>query len=359
MTLHMPVRFHAAAAAFCAVFLFLPSGARSQEGIIVSTVASPVNMLAINDVDFLNATTPKLLFTVTVTNTTGRIVPAVMSVRADVYLAGSQTSYDGVIVVTTKAFALGPSLTVTNLDIGGSHMLKDSLYEKNSGAIHDIERTALPSGALPAGTYTFVVNVTEVGGTHAGSGEFTLTLTNPTRVDLLFPVDGDQNASLLPLFQWQFDGYRSRLSVYEQLPNQTTLEEAVSGIPHLTVETAAHSCAYPSSGVRSLEPGKTYVWFVEGLVATSGGSDLVIRSPLRSFTVASPGTNSLSTILDDLERTLDPKYKPVFDALRAEGMNPTGGLRVNGTPVTTADLLRLIQLFRTNPDAVLSLEVEE
>jgi hypothetical protein len=147
--------------------------------------------------------------------------------------------------------------------------------------------------------------------------------------------------------------------VFEQLPNQASLEETASGIPQLSVETSANSFAYPSSGVRSLEPGETYVWFVEGLVATSGGSDLLLRSPLRSFTVASPGMSSLSTILDDLERALDPKYKPVFDAIRADRMSPSGGLRVNGTPVTQADLLRLIQLFRTNPDAVLSLEMEE
>ena len=359
MTFHSRARTGMAAAAFCAIFFFPPSTARSQGGINVSTVASPVNILSISDVDFLNATTPKLLFTITITNTTGHIVPAVMTVRANVYLAGSQTTYDGVIVLTTRAFALGPSLIVTNLDIGGAHLLKDSLYEKNSAAISDIQRTALPGRALPAGTYTFSVTVTEVGGMQSSSDEFAFTLTNPTRVDLLFPVDGDQNANLLPLFQWQFDGYRSRLLVFEQLPNQASLEETASGIPQLSVETSANSYAYPSSGVRSLEPGETYVWFVEGLVATSGGSDLLLRSPLRSFTVASPGMSSLSTILDDLERALDPKYKPVFDDIRAERMSPSGGLRVNGTPVTQADLLRLIQLFRTNPDAVLSLEMEE
>jgi len=57
----------------------------------------------------------------------------------------------------------------------------------------------------------------------------------------------------------------------------------------LTAVSATQSYQYPSAGVRPLLPGKTYVWYVEGLAATSGGTDLVQRSALRWFSVASEG----------------------------------------------------------------------
>jgi hypothetical protein len=282
-----------------------------------------------------------------------------MTIRLDAFLAGGEPGYEGIVTLVTRAFILGPSLTATNLDIGGGKILRDSLYEKNSLAIKRVEQIALPSGTMPAGAYNFTVTVKEVQGTATGSGTFSIILTNPTSVDLLFPIDDDPSVTSLPLFQWQFDGYRSRLSVYEKLPGQTTLEEAASGTPHVVAELSTRSYVYPAAGVRALEAGKTYVWFVEGLVATSGGTDIVLKSPLRSFTVASTGTPSLATLLDDLERSLDPKFKPVFDQIRSEGLAQSGGIRVNTAPITITEFLRVVSRLRGNPGSVLSVTLDE
>jgi hypothetical protein len=122
---------------------------------------------------------------------------------------------------------------------------------------------------------------------------------------------------------------------------------------------STRSYVYPAAGVRALEAGKTYVWFVEGLVATSGGTDIVLKSPLRSFTVASTGSPSLSTLLDELERSLDPKFKPVFDQIRSEGLSPSGGIRVNTAPITITEFLRVVSRLRGNPGSVLSVTLDE
>jgi hypothetical protein len=115
---------------------------------------------------------------------------------------------------------------------------------------------------------------------------------------------------------------------------------------------------YPSSGVRSLQPGKTYVWFVEGYVGTAGGVDQKIKSPLRSFKVEARA-GSASSLLDELERALDPKYKPIFDQIRAEGLSPFGAALVNGAALSGPDLTRLLDYIRNNPGAVLTVGVEQ
>jgi hypothetical protein len=350
-------RIRFALPAFALLLTAPPAVAQEYIQVHASTVA--VNTLSIADIDFLNSTTPKLLFAIDITNTSGRPLPAVMEVRIDAALAGDNEPYNSALVMTTRAFTLGPSLTVTNLDIGKGKIIRDSIYQKDQAAIDKIKSIALSSGTLPAGTYHFTVTVHELVGESRGSGDFSWVLTNPSSVDLLFPIDGDPASSSLPVFQWLFDGYRSRLKVFEKLPWQSSFEEAASGVPHLVAETPARSYAYPSSGVRTLEPGKTYVWYVEGLVAVSGGSDQVLKSPLRSFTVASTGQPAAVNFLDDLERTLDPKYKPIFDQLRAEEMTLSGTIRLDGTPIPLSELLRLLSKFRSHPQGVENVTVEE
>jgi hypothetical protein len=207
--------------------------------------------------------------------------------------------------------------------------------------------------------YVFEVTVTPTGGGASGTVTFTLQPTNPTSLELLAPPNGEQLASAFPLFSWFYDGPRSRISVYEQLPGQLSPEETASGIPHLSETVEANSFQYPLSGSRSLQPGKTYVWLVEGLSDLSGGSEASLRSELRSFTVSSGPSAWDPGILAELERALGSSHKAVFDRIRAEGLSPDGGIFLNGSAISPGDLLRLISIFRQNPDAVGSVGIEE
>jgi len=184
-------------------------------------------------------------------------------------------------------------------------------------------------------------------------------LGNPSSVELLFPTDGDQSVTQFPLFQWRYDGSLSRVSVFERLPGQTTLEEATSGVPHLVQEVAGLSLQYPTAGVRTLQPGKTYVWFVDGLVRSAGGTIQTAHSALRSFTVSTGGSPAIEgTLLDRLERALGPRYKSLFDQLRTNAYNASGDLMLNNRPMNSGQLDSLLNLIRQNPNLVTGAHVE-
>jgi hypothetical protein len=319
-------------------------------------MGAQINVLSFGDVDFVNSANPQWLFSVDI-NAGGRSIMAVMTVDLTVGLATGET-YNPALHLVTRAFLVAGSRMVTNLDIGKGKALRDSINRYDPAAKRKLEDIALPSGQLPAGTYTFAVKVEELPpGVSSGSDAFSIVLTNPTSVELLFPVDKDDMVSPLPLFQWVFEGARSKIAVFERLPGQTSLEESAQGVPQVSVEVGTTSFQYPAAGVRPLQPGKTYVWYVEGHVRAPGGRDMVLKSPLRSFMV-NPGPSAASSLLDELEQLLDPKYRGVFDQIRADGMQVYGGARVNGAPFSPGELGRLLEYLRGHPEAIQSVELE-
>jgi hypothetical protein len=328
--------------------------ANSQNSISVSHILAPVNQLSVADVDFKNSTTPKWLFTISI-DAGGATLSALMDVNV-------QTPYGSAVHFTTKPFPVNRVRAVTNLNLrdcgqSTSNLVCFDRYEVNTPVRRQLEDAALASGRLPAGQYVFSVTVTDVTGSlRPGSTSFPIVVTNPSTVELIVPMDGDATNSF-PLFQWQFDGPSSKLSVFEKLPSQQTAEEAAGGIPHFTQTTAANNLQYPSSGARLLEPGKTYVWYVEGLTPVTGGTTSGKRSQIRTFNVLRGGSATLSSILDELERAL-PQYQPVFDQLRSGGFTNAGSIHLNGRTVSTLDIMNLLHQFRQNPDDVVTVEVE-
>jgi len=326
----------------------------------VSALTAPVTTLGIGDVDFINSPTPKWLFTIDI-NTGGRSIIGVLKITLRTQLASGE-DYNPAIELVTKSFPIQGTRTITNLDIGKGKAIADSIYTRNQAARTEFETVALPSGVMPAGLYKFDVEVEELYPGQPPNGprgqtDFTITLTNPTSVELLFPSDRDESVSPLPLFQWMFDGLHSHLAIFEKLPGQSSLEEATTGDTLLSKTVDAMVFQYPSSGARALVPGRTYVWFVEGIVGTAGGVTQKVRSSLRSFKVEA-GPGSTSSLLDELERALDPKYKPIFDQIRAEGLTPFGSTLVNGSAVSGPDLARLLDYIRNNPGSVLTVGIE-
>lgn len=328
------------------------------QGIKVVTQVAPVSALSISDVDFLNATTPKWLFTISIANNTGRPqISVVMQITLQVVLADGE-SYANAVTLVTRAFTVDGIRNITNLDIARGGSIRDSMYTKDPDAKRRFEQVALPSGILPAGSYKFGITVTELQGQASGGDMFSIVLTNPSSVELVFPFDGDNAVNQFPLFQWNFDGPSSKLSIFEKLPGQSTLEETASGVPQLTADVRGTSYQYPASGVRPLLPGRTYVWYVEGQIVAAGGMPNVLRSALRSFTVADAGVAAGYSLLDAIEAALDPKYKPIFDQIRADGYAPSATIRLNGSPVSQPDLTRVIEQLHNDPDAVLSVTIE-
>lgn len=335
----------------------LPASSPAQ--ITVTTIHAPVNTLSINDLDFLNATTPKWLFTITMASQSPQPIEVEMTIRLDVYLTGGKT-YENAAIFYSKPFILNQTKTVTNLELGRGRGIPQrdvDGYVFNEQAKAAFLAISLPSGSMPAGTYRFTVNVTATGG-GSDSKEFAFVLSNPSSPVLLSPTSGETVAEEFPLFQWQYDGPRATIAIYEMLPGQRSLEEATSGPPHATATVTTRSFRYPVTGARPLTPGKSYVWFVKGIVGVVGGTELELRSPLWSFTVASTRATSMSWLLHELESALPPSYKPLFDQIRTQSLSPTGVIRLNGTTITVADLLNLLNDIRTNPETISSVNLE-
>jgi hypothetical protein len=324
----------------------------------ITTSVAPVDMLTLQDVDYINSTVPKWLFTITLRDrgTTGQTINAVMRLNLDVTLSNGE-SFPSASHYTSKQFSFVGGRSFTNLDLRNSDLVGE--YGMDYAAKRRLEEIALPSGLIPAGIYVFRVQIDDVHTSAHITASFKLVLSNPSRIDLVFPMDNDNAIGQFPLFQWTFDGPRAKISIFERLPAQTSAAEVASGIPHVEAEVTGNSYLYPSAGVRPLEPGKSYVWFVEGLYGEASGRNHSLKSPLRSFTVSATGSNAaFQNLLGELERALGPNRKGLFDRIRAEALTPTGQVRINGTLITTSDLVKLISQFRNNPASVVNAEIE-
>jgi hypothetical protein len=260
-------------------------------------------------------------------------------------------------MLTTDPFDIMGSRIITNIDLTNDnpHVASSTVRED---ARQRLEETALPGGRIPAGLYMFTAVVTPTDGGVGTTVTFTFEPTNPTSIDLLYPPDGDDNVTAYPLFQWRYDGPRARISIYEQLPGQETFEEVISGVPHLTETVETNSFQYPSSGVRALELGKTYVWTVDGLAGISGGTDAVLRSELRSFQLSTRNALWVSGLLEEIEAAVGPGYADVFTRIRREGLTANGSISLNGTSIPYSELLPLLDLFRQKSTAVTKVELE-
>ena len=347
----------------CCILLLLllstPSLLSAQE-VTVRSVTAPIDMLTVNDVDFLKATSPKWLFTIELTVAPpGSSLELIMRMRLDVALASGEV-FPNAVTIETSPFTVTGTRTITNLDLQQPGFVASS--QTDPVARQRLEETALPSGVVPAGIYNFRVEAIPSSGGPAAQDEFVFRLKNPSTVELLAPTDRETMTTSFPLFQWVFDGASVTISVFEKLEGQTTYEEAASGVPILSEEVMTPYFQYPTAGARALQPGGTYVWFVEGRIRRSGGSDELIKSQLRSFTLSRNAGGGSATpsvsLLDELERALGPQYASLFDQLRKEGFGATGDIRVDGTTISSLDLLEILNRFRTRPESVLSVRVE-
>lgn len=342
---------------FFASVVLLTSSPRTQAEIIIDPpITAPVSSLTISDVDFLNSTSPKWLFTISMRTSDGSAVTARMRISLRILLP-NEAPYEDAIVINTKDPHLNipGRVTFTNLDLGRT--IPVDRAEIRSDARRRLEETALPTGMIPAGTYEFLVEVTPMAGGPGATTRFTIVISNPSSVELLSPFPEDPFVNPHPLFQWLYDGGSSRLSVFERLPGQGSLEETASGVPHLRVTIGQKSYQYPNAGVRSLQPGKSYVWYVEGLSGATGGTQTPVRSELRSFTVTS-GNVSDSWLLLELERLLGNRYPGLIDQIKKGGLLPSGRVTLNGSPLSIAELIQLLGELGVDTEAITSATLE-
>lgn len=342
----------------CGFLLAISLRAYSQAPIRIQSVATPARTLSVNDVDFVHSTTPKWIFTIALNAEDAAPVSVSMKMQIDIHLATGEDLF-GFLTLTTNAFTITGQRTITNFDLKDPALARE--YVINGSHKKKLEDVALSSGLLPAGVYKFFVEVEPADGRGTSRDQFQLELTNPSTVELISPFDRDTFVNEFPLFQWRGDAPEWRISIFQKLDGQSGYEDIASGVPYFTATTKSQSLQYPGNGSRLLQPGETYVWFVEGLIVGAGGDVQGFKSALRQFTIGKNeihiATGSMATFLDELERALGPRYKSLIDQIRSQSLS-SGTMLLNGSAVSQSEVLQILERLRENPDALTSVTLE-
>ncbi len=333
----------------------------------------PLEQLSIGDIDFQHFTSNHLYFTLMLSSDTNLTVQ--LKANIDIILADG-TAYPSAANLITQPFQLSTKVlptnvpyvrTITNLDLGKNSDIKTQDFTYSDLAKNTLQKFALATGKLPAGTYTFTLTVIDVNNLTPPIPPqvITLTLSNISRLDLISPGDGSTVPTPFPMFQWIYDGDSVQVSVYAMLPWQHTKEEAASGTAQLVVlsgnpglPVGSKSFQYPTSGTRPLEPGKTYVWTVQGLTNGTGGPGVGISSEIWQFSVASSSglTPNQQNFVNQLQLLLGGNTD-ILNQLAGGNLQLTGIVTVDGVQVTAADIERILNDLAANPDKVVSIEV--
>jgi hypothetical protein len=253
---------------------------------------------------------------------------------------------------------------------GGSlELFQSELIDINGGpaVARRIVEAARATSRLPGGIYYFYLTAFLPGSETAPYLPIVeasptivrqVRIINPTRVESLSPADGDWIVTQFPLFQWRSDTRDVVLRVFEMRAGMHSPEEAITGIPHLEQRVSdVNQLIYPQTGagVRALEPGKRYVWYVEGLYKTSAGREEGIISDLMLFSVLDPGKESaLRLILLELEQLLG-------DEFNIGNIEMIDRIFLDGSEITPEQLQGLIAAIRAgvNNAAILRVAVQE
>jgi hypothetical protein len=350
------------------VFLLVIGQPSFSQQLSVDVTYSPVTSLAIGDLDFKAFGSNHWLFTLNV-DYPGRHDSMQLSGELNVVLSDGTPISNPAMTLTTDIFEVNNQRTVTNLDIGKSSDIKTQSFDYNSDAKDKIQKLALGTGKLPAGTYTFHMVITDLNApAQSVAKDIVLNLENLSRMDLIMPQDEIEVPTPFPLFQWRYDGSDVQLSVYEKKQRHHSREEAASGVPQLQIQTGtpefpsgSKSFQYPTTGARPLEPGKTYVWKVVGLTGGSGGSGQQVPSEIWEFTVTNAnGHGDIDTSgLNEGLTFLNGLGEDILKQLLNGDLTPTGIMYIDGRPISAHEGQALLNNLTSNPDKIIKIELVE
>lgn len=250
-------------------------------------------------------------------------------------------------------------------------------------AAENLKDTILRTGKLPAGIYSFVLQLLpETSNTILKHQQIDISISNPTTLYLQSPGGPAEMAvqnifSPFPMFRWISDMDRFRLIVAELLPGsgqradpQEVIENRVILTKELLVDPTlskaepgaetipSHSYAYPGAGGWALQPGKIYYWQLIGL-ARSAGQQVELPSEIWSFRLANMGEGSTSSQLMHLLSLLPLGDLDLFgpDGVLAE-YEPTGTFLVNGQPMSFEEIVQILNGMNSGVNKVIGVTCE-
>jgi hypothetical protein len=325
----------------------------------LSPELNSAQIIRVSDFNITGSGSVSRLFNVTISNISANVINA--------YLQFQLTRDNKPIVsATSQTFEVPPgSQTRTYQDLrrGGT-------VDFDNAAIKTLTDAILQTGRLPDGTYIFTLRIFNAlqPGVEQNKDETTLTISNPTTLDLISPGAPVGNSEcltqfgLLPQFKWNSNADRFLVTVCEVLPNNSSPEDVMQNEPRLQrlvqqgVDFAVSpSFIYPSGGF-PLQFGKTYYWQVQAIISSPSG-EVRLPSEIWCFQISSinnPGGNAaLQQLLSllgssDLEALFD-EGGPLHD------YRPTGAVSMNGRRM---DLTELLNILRSQSIKTISVQVE-
>lgn len=197
----------------------------------------------------------------------------------------------------------------------------------DSDDANKLVNTVLRLGTMPAGNYSFVLDVSAPGYSVSYDGfnpNKQISIVTPANIDLIFPPLGyDFISDTYPVFEWNSTGcddYYIRICEYNPL-QQGSPEEAITGgeaslpFPDPTGDFfrvgSANRLDYATANGKPLEVGKAYAWQVKK-VCTSNGADQEFYSEIYGFTISEAG-QTLSPCQEQLKTVLgDSQFNVLF-----------------------------------------------
>lgn len=335
--------------------------AQQNPNAMIITYDPNIQQLSIGDIDFGNFGSTNFLFSINI-NVSGSVR---LKGSIDIVLDDGSVYY-GAATLCTQPF--NAPTTISNLDVGKHSSIKTELFDFSQQAKDELQKKALSIGKLPSGEYRFRIELWDAGDncnsliTMYDSEEIILRLKTINRLDLIYPADNSILNTTFPMFQWVYEGTEVELSVYERLPHHRSKEEASSGVPQaVQMLSGTTSFQYPTSGVRPLENGKTYVWKVVGKTLGTGGVGSVINSEIWQFSISEiTGSTESSSQVNNVVNQIQFLYglsPELLSDLLSGKLQFSGVFLVDGKQVSVEEMLAILQELATNPDMIITVQV--
>lgn len=121
--------------------------------------------------------------------------------------------------------------------------------------------------------------------------------------------------------------------------NSTLLEHEMAD-----ARLSSNSFQYPSSSVKQLQPGKTYLWRVSALVQTAEGEN-VIPSAIWSFSIADSQSDEPTEMSNEMQQALrDLVESDQFSTIQEQDMSPQSVI-IDGQKYSGAEMERKLNEF--------------
>jgi hypothetical protein len=293
----------------------------------------------VSDFDLDNPENNPVLFNITIRNdATPRKVKLQIQVASGQY--GSLLKNPA----TTKIIDVSANefIIITNLNLGKDRFSFSPGPETNPEATQ-LQDAILKSGKLLADTYNFTFDLVDENGNSilkGGAVRKSISISNPSTLELSDP-EGVIN-SQYPQFTWQSDMKDFTIVIYEWLPEHSSAQDVVNSTPRLEKHTGNQTFfTYPSSGVRPLEFGKTYVWLVKAKITTSG-NPVYVTSSIKTFQLSDPSSQTVNQeLVDALRNMLGGSFDAIMNQL--QGFKPNDKIKLNGKTITVRELKELAE----------------